>query len=341
MQGFNMGRYVPPDLEGLVSSNTASGKGHALGSRARKLKSEGILTVRFECPFAIWCTTCTPEQIIGQGVRFNAEKKKVGNYFSSPIWSFRFKHTVCGGWIEVRTDPKSAEYMVTEGGRRRDLGLDKVLEGEVRIGVSEEEKARLEKDGAFGALEKKVEEKSKAEREKERVEQLLGVSERDWSDPYEVSRKLRRGFRVGRRQRHADEKTGEALKEKFGLGLEMLAGTEEDGERAKYIEFGQQEEVLSSNKPMFSGRTDGNLPSKSTSTSRSSTVKLDKKERLGSTLRGNTRIAADPFLREEVVWQPKAKRKRPEEATDMESTKHFVPDSTASKALVGYDSDSS
>ncbi len=42
-----MGRYVPPDLEGTVSFNQASGKGHALGNRARKLQTEGILTVRF------------------------------------------------------------------------------------------------------------------------------------------------------------------------------------------------------------------------------------------------------------------------------------------------------
>ena len=100
MQGFNMGRYVPPDLEGTVSFNQASGKGHPLGARARKLKAEGVLIVRFECPFAIWCTHCRPEQIIGQGVRFNAEKKKVGNYYSTPIWSFRFKHTICSGWLE-------------------------------------------------------------------------------------------------------------------------------------------------------------------------------------------------------------------------------------------------
>ena len=62
MQGFNMGRYVPPDLEGTTTLNRAASKPHALGSRARKLKTEGILTVRFECPFAIWCTTCHPNR---------------------------------------------------------------------------------------------------------------------------------------------------------------------------------------------------------------------------------------------------------------------------------------
>ena len=220
-----MGRYVPPDLEGRVSFNQASGKGHALGARASKMKSEGILTVRFECPFAIWCTTCQPEQIIAQGVRFNAEKKKVGNYYSTSIWGFRFKHSVCGGWIEIRTDPKNAEYVVTAGARRRDCGGEKLLDGEVRIGTggwTEEEKDRLEKDGAFAGLEKKVEDKRAGQAQKKRLDELANISERDWGDPYARSQALRREFRVGRRKRQDDEQMGESLKERFGIEIEML-----------------------------------------------------------------------------------------------------------------------
>ena len=74
MQGFNMGRYVPPEQEGLMSGNQLHGK-HALGARANKIP-QGILTVRFEMPYPIWCTHCPKPAIIGQGVRFNAEKKK-------------------------------------------------------------------------------------------------------------------------------------------------------------------------------------------------------------------------------------------------------------------------
>src|SRR2546430_5721630 len=98
---LDMGRYVPPEYEGTTSANKLAGK-HALGARARK-SSQGILTVRFEMPFAIWCTTCPQPTIIGQGVRFNAEKKKVGAYYSTPIYSFRMKHSICGGWIEIQT----------------------------------------------------------------------------------------------------------------------------------------------------------------------------------------------------------------------------------------------
>lgn len=351
-----MGRYVPPDLEGTVSFNAASGKGHALGNRARKLKTEGILTVRFECPFAIWCTHCSPEQIIGQGVRFNAEKKKVGNYFSTPIWSFRFKHNVCGGWLEVRTDPKNAEYLVVEGGRRRDTGVDKLLDGEVRIGVSEEDKARLEKDGGFGALEKKVEDKSVFNAQKARLADLTKVSERDWADPYQVSKKLRADFRVGRRKRHADELSGDALKEKFGMGVDLLVLPErpEDADRVKYIDFGSRAEASgsgsgSSSKPLFQTLQE-KLPSRVKAdsvgvSSSSSAAAASKRSVLQSELRTNTRIATDPFLRDGDPWQPRAKRKR-DPIDEQEQEQDQIPkrdkvEKGESMALVGYDSDSS
>ncbi|EHY60137.1 Protein saf4 [Exophiala dermatitidis] len=355
MQGFNMGRYVPPDLEGLVSFNTASGKGHPLGARARKLKSEGILTVRFECPFAIWCTHCSPEQIIGQGVRFNAEKKKVGNYYSTPIWSFRFKHTACGGWIEVRTDPKNAEYLVVEGGRRRDTGADKLLDGEVRLGVSEEDKDRLEKggDGAFGALEKKVADKTLFNAQKDRLDELLKASERDWADPYERSRKLRAEFRVGRRKRQNDERTGEALKEKFGLNDALDLGSQdqlEDVERVKYIDFGdqgedQREDVSAAAKrALFATSTPTGLNDSGSNGLPSRFKPHAKKDILQSQLAGNTRAATDPFLREDNGWRPRAKRKRMEEEKDKERDQNQksarTETKTGSVALVGYNSDS-
>ena len=50
------------------------------------------------------------------GVRYNAEKKKVGNYYSTPIYSFRCKCHLCDGWFEIETDPKVPSF---GGGQRR------------------------------------------------------------------------------------------------------------------------------------------------------------------------------------------------------------------------------
>lgn len=44
------------------------------------------------------------------GVRYNAEKKKIGNYYSTPIFSFRCKCHLCDNWFEIQTDPKVKDF---------------------------------------------------------------------------------------------------------------------------------------------------------------------------------------------------------------------------------------
>lgn len=43
---------------------------------------------------------------------------QVGSYFSTKIWAFTMRHH-CGCKITITTDPKNAEYLVTEGARRK------------------------------------------------------------------------------------------------------------------------------------------------------------------------------------------------------------------------------
>lgn len=68
-------------------------------------------------PFNVWCNGCG--HLIGKGVRFNAEKKQIGNYFSTKIWSFSMTSPCCSEHIEVQTDPKNHEYIVVAGARRK------------------------------------------------------------------------------------------------------------------------------------------------------------------------------------------------------------------------------
>lgn len=89
---------------------------HPLRERAKKL-DQGILTIRFEMPFNVWCGSCTHS--IGKGVRFNAEKKQIGMYYSTRIWSFSMRCPICSNKIEVETDPKNTEYVIRTGARRK------------------------------------------------------------------------------------------------------------------------------------------------------------------------------------------------------------------------------
>lgn len=63
------------------------------------------------------------------GVRYNAEKKKVGSYFSTPIWQFGCKCHLCGEWFYIQTDPKNTQYVVTSGARKQEQDWDPVEAG--------------------------------------------------------------------------------------------------------------------------------------------------------------------------------------------------------------------
>ena len=55
-------------------------------------------------PYNIWCGGC--EKHIGMGVRYNAEKTKVGMYYTTPIYKFRMKCHLCDNYFEIQTDPQ-------------------------------------------------------------------------------------------------------------------------------------------------------------------------------------------------------------------------------------------
>ncbi|KAK8233811.1 CWC16 protein [Phyllosticta capitalensis] len=299
MQGFNMGRYYAPSTSSPPRFNTSS---HPLGQRARKI-DQGILTVRFEMPFAIWCTTCVPENIIGQGVRFNAEKKRVGKYHSTPIWEFRMRHTACGGIIAIRTDPQNSEYVVTEGARRRDTGSRELYQQDVQDGtfeiVTAEEKEQRRQD-AFAAFEGKKVEAEQSKAEGQRIAELRAWREKDWADPYAANKRLRRPFRQERKEREKEDKVKEGLQDKYGLGFDIADGEEEDTQRAKMIEFGHEEEesdVLGmAKKPLFDTTSRQPPRPKAPGTTKAAhQVELSRKS-LQQTLEQNTRVALDPFL---------------------------------------------
>ena len=342
-----MGRYVPPEHEGTTSANKLAGK-HALGNRARK-SGQGILTVRFEMPFHIWCTSCTKPTIIGQGVRFNAEKKKVGNYHSTPIYSFRMKHVVCGSWIEIRTDPKNTAYVVTEGAKKRDTGEDKVQEGEIKI-RTEEERERLAND-AFAALEEKVDNKKQALTDKSRIEELQTAKDRDWDDPGEANRKLRKTFRAERKIRQKNESLTEDLKDRMSLGIDLLEETEGDRQRAGFVEFGEfggeGAIIKAQSRPLFATTpASANSLAKKVQKTKATREAEQRRENLCKELGNNTRAVLDPFL---SVEKPTItamsnvrliKRKRSlSEDRKIRKLGDDVPKDTKNPALVDYDSE--
>jgi coiled-coil domain-containing protein 130 len=357
MQGFNMGRYYPPDASNAPTFNASS---HPLGKRGNKV-SQGILAVRFELPFAVWCNHCAPTAIVGQGVRFNAEKKKVGNYYSTPIWSFRMKHSACGGWWEIRTDPKNADYVVVEGAVKRDYGPGDggaEADGDLKF-LTEEEKQRRRTD-AFANLEGKKEDEGTDRKSKERVEELYDSS-MVWRDPYDVNARLRKDFRETKKVLKREEKHKEGMKDKFSLGIDIADETETDRMRAKIIDFGEPGAIdRDAWKPLFESIDENKLSKPMVGTKRLKVEMRaeDSRRKLQQALVGNSKAAIDPFLatNKSAKTTPTfglLKRKRND--TEMDSNVTALPANTvpikqggspakllhpaSSVALVAYDSD--
>ncbi|EJU04850.1 DUF572-domain-containing protein, partial [Dacryopinax primogenitus] len=214
MQGFN--KYYPPDYDPEKHKNLNAYHGkHALGDRARKI-DKGILVTRFELPFNIWCSTCNAH--IGMGVRYNAEKRKVGNYYSTPIYAFRCKCHLCGGWFEIRTDPQHTRYVVESGARQKDEEWDPAAAGGYAVHDPE---AAGEAD-PLAALEKTTSALKRIDQvERPRIDSLQELSERRTADPYTVSSKLRKTFREEKKLLEAQRLADEGLKDKYGLNEEI------------------------------------------------------------------------------------------------------------------------
>ena len=297
-----MGRYRPPDDDDRPPAK-------------RPKPDSRPPTVRFEMPFAIWCDTCPRPTIIGQGVRFNAMKRREGSYYSTPIWGFTFRHAECGGEIKMRTDPKNTAYVVVRGARERETGEEVVTEGDAVVMGGEEREAL--RQNAFAGLEKTIEDRGKAEGAVERLGELEDVSTRQWDNPYKKNQVLRRTFREERKRLEKEGKAAEELKDKMGLGIELLPAAETDGLRASLVDFGTSGDVEGTDKalakPMFAPSTKGatkggtngkTAPTRSRSFSsketkgklKSEILASKRKESLVSEILGNTRLVQDPFL---------------------------------------------
>ena len=347
-----MGRYYPPDASSAPTFN----KSHPLGARANKI-SQGILTVRFELPFAVWCQHCKPEAIVGQGVRFNAAKKKVGNYYSTPIWQFKMKHTACGGEWEIRTDPKSTRYICVEGCRKRDYGPEDggtEEEGELKF-LSEAEKEKR-RDDAFAGLEGKLEDKTQEKGNRKRLEELYDKAE-VWRNPYDINARLRKGMREKRNEWKKEEKHKEDMQNKFSLGLSIVDETDTDRQKAELVDFGGVDDGETW-KPLFARSGAGETEQVRPKTKKLKTKLAIEKSRndLQRKLVGNTCAVVDPFISREVASKARPnlgilKRKRdegtvPEPLVFISEADSITCSTIASAspaprltALVDYDSD--
>ncbi|XP_076941117.1 uncharacterized protein LOC143610551 [Bidens hawaiensis] len=219
--------YYPPEWEPKKGGLNKFHGQHALRERARKI-DQGILIIRFEMPFNIWCGGCN--SMIAKGVRFNAEKKQVGNYYSTKIWNFTMKSACCQHEIVIQTDPKNTEYLVISGAQKKVEEFD-TEDAETMALPVDEERSKLA--DPFYRLEHQEEDLKKKKEAEPLLVRLQKVSDARHLDDYSINKSLRAKLR-SQKKRVAEE---EVAARKMGLGIRLLPEAKEDMAAAKRVKF--------------------------------------------------------------------------------------------------------
>ncbi|KAH3758827.1 CWC16 protein [Pelomyxa schiedti] len=222
-------KYYPPDWRPEYGSLTKYHGQHPLHERARKIH-EGIIIIRFELPYNIWCGGCGIH--IAKGKRFNAEKKCVGNYFSTKIFKFRMRCHLCPNYFEIQTDPQHSDYVIVSGASRKVETWQSNPEETGTVALKDDDEAKRLIDDPFYKLEHKVDDEKKGVVSREQVTELLETQQRMHHD-YAMNSQLRNSFReekVELRKQKADGK-------KLGLATKLLPPSESDAIEAAKVSF--------------------------------------------------------------------------------------------------------
>ena len=243
----NVNKYYPPEWDPSQGSLNSFQGSHPLRERASRLRSQGILVVRFEVPFPIRCSACHSH--IDRGVRFNADKARTGQYLSTPTFSFSMTCHLCGGRIRIDTDPQLGDYVVKEGARRLAEGGG---EDDDRLVLGEDDDVRgRQGSDPLHRLEREQADVQKGREALPALTRLRQHAER-MKDDFGASLLLRSHMRAEREER------GRRLAERTakGLRMDLLGPRDEDRLEAETVRFGRVESARDARKRRRAERGD-------------------------------------------------------------------------------------
>lgn len=167
-------------------------------------------------------------------MRFNAEKKAVGKYYTTTVWAFTMRTPCCGTEVEVRTDPQASDYAFVRGVERKAVAFDAADAGTAELGDPGERAAA--RAGTLGALDAAVGDAAAGRAAALRLTALLERSAAAHGPDYAANKALRRAHRAQRAEAAAARATpaGRALPE----GVPLLPAAEEDAAAARAVDFG-------------------------------------------------------------------------------------------------------
>jgi len=234
-----------PSRGSLDEYQRKQGFEHHFGKHRTKNLHKGILVIRFEMPFKVQCLRC--QTYIGQGTRYDADKKKVGKYFSTPIYEFMMRCSViagheksvdgqvyCNQRFVIRTDPKNADYELVEGLRRKvETWTPGDDDGTLEL-PDPETRRQMDSDPMVKA-EKTIRNAQRERSQKERLAELQDLRD-DREDAYALNCVLRRSNRERRKQEQAEAEAA-AKRPPPNFAMPLLAPEPSDAAEAKTVEF--------------------------------------------------------------------------------------------------------
>uniref|UniRef100_A0A3B0N6B5 CWC16 protein n=1 Tax=Theileria annulata TaxID=5874 RepID=A0A3B0N6B5_THEAN len=249
--------YFPPDQEDAGKRF----KKRRVGNRRDGGDERRGPIIRFEMPFKVICLDCGA--YIAKGVRFDAEKKCVGKYYTTDIYAFKMACFKCFRPIVIQTDPEHTDYICKEGVRKKIELRDESRDDVITVGKDNEMR-----DNALYILEKRAEETqsiigkevgkevsqdvrgetNEIIDDRKQIEYLEDLSESRSKDSYLANCALRRKFRTQKKLMEKETHTN--------FSLPLLRPTTEDLEESKKITFITESKKLRSHFKRLVGNDD-------------------------------------------------------------------------------------
>lgn len=167
------------------------------------------------------------------GVRYNAEKTKIGMYYSTPIQQFRMKCHLCDNYIVIKTDPGNLDYVIVSGARRQENRWDPT-ENEQIVPDDKTVQKKLFDDPMF-KLEHVVTDLKTSDDAKPRLRRLYQRNDSAWSDNYEANSRLRATFRARKKEIKLAEEEDKKLLARCSLDINLLPENEQDKNMAALL----------------------------------------------------------------------------------------------------------
>ncbi|CDW84099.1 UNKNOWN [Stylonychia lemnae] len=202
--------------------------------RKKNDMSQGAPKIRFEMMFNVRCLKC--QNSIGKGVRFNAQKRTVGQYLSTKIYEFQMNCHLCSNRLVVRTDPKGCDYILYSGLEKRAASENPEQQQLAQSQIDQHKRRELIDNNAFYKLENANEDKLRADADIPRLQKILEIKQNN-KDDFEWNKLLRKRMRENKQELIELEKEQQKPK---NFGLEMIKTLEEkDQERVNQIRMYQ------------------------------------------------------------------------------------------------------